>query len=248
MVDVGVNYDFGDLPGLVKRKVMHGANDFSKGPAMTREQALECLQVGIDIAREEKARGLDIVAAGEMGIGNTTPSSAIVAVLTGTPVETVTGRGSGVKGEVIRKKIELIERGIALNKPDPADAIDVLAKVGGPEIGAMAGLMLGAGIPARSHRHRRFHRRGRGGHCPGESARRRPGTSSVPTTPRNLGTNSSWTTSASPCTWTWASAWEKARRGPLLPRAGRRHAGSFRNEDPAGTGHHRAPLILYLPR
>ena len=123
VVDVGVNYDFGDLPGLVKRKVMHGANDFSKGPAMTREQALECLQVGIDIARE---------------------SSAIVAVLTGTPVETVTGRGSGVKGEVIRKKIELIERGIALNKPDPADAIDVLAKVGGPEIGAMAGLMLGA--------------------------------------------------------------------------------------------------------
>ena len=110
VVDVGVNYDFGDLPGLVKRKVMHGASDFSRGPAMTREQALECLQVGIDMAREEKARGLDIVAAGEMGIGNTTPSSAIVAVLTGTPVETVTGRGSGVKGEVIRKKIELIEQ------------------------------------------------------------------------------------------------------------------------------------------
>ena len=144
VVDVGVNYDFGDLPGLVKRKVMHGANDFSRGPAMTREQALECLQVGIDMAREEKNTGLDIVAAGEMGIGNTTPSSAIVAVLTGTPVETVTGRGSGVRGEVIRKKIKLIEQGITLNKPDPSDAIDVLAKVGGPEIGAMAGLMLGA--------------------------------------------------------------------------------------------------------
>ena len=144
VVDVGVNYDFGDLPGLVKRKVMHGANDFSKEPAMTREQALECLQVGIDMAREEKNTGLDIVAAGEMGIGNTTPSSAIVAVLTGTPVETVTGRGSGVRGEVIRKKIKLIEQGITLNKPDPSDAIDVLAKVGGPEIGAMAGLMLGA--------------------------------------------------------------------------------------------------------
>ena len=115
---------------------MHGANDFSKEPAMTREQALECLQVGIDMAREEKNKGLDIVAAGEMGIGNTTPSSAIVAVLTGTPVETVTGRGSGVRGEVIRKKIKLIEQGITLNKPDPSDAIDVLAKV--------AGLMLGA--------------------------------------------------------------------------------------------------------
>lgn len=93
---------------------------------------------------KKKNKGLDIVAAGEMGIGNTTPSSAIVAVLTGTPVETVTGRGSGVRGEVIRKKIKLIEQGITLNKPDPSDAIDVLAKVGGPEIGAMAGLMLGA--------------------------------------------------------------------------------------------------------
>lgn len=99
----------------------------------------------------------------------------------------MTGRGSGVKGEVIRKKIELIERGIALNKPDPADAIDVLAKVGGPEIGAMAGLMLGAaslrvpividGFIA-----------GAAAPLPRESARRRPGTSSAPTTPRNLGT------------------------------------------------------------
>lgn len=213
VVDVGVNYDFGDLPGLVKRKVMHGANDFSRGPAMTREQALECLQVGIDMAREEKARGLDIVAAGEMGIGNTTPSSAIVAVLTGTPVETVTGRGSGVKGEVIRKKIELIEQGIALNNPDPSDAIDVLAKVGGPEIGAMAGLMLGAaslrvpividGFIA-----------GRRQPSPRAYARKRLSTSSVPTTPRNRGTSSSWTTSASPCTWTWASAWGKARGRP----------------------------------
>lgn len=213
VVDVGVNYDFGDLPGLVKRKVMHGANDFSREPAMTREQALECLQVGIDMAREEKNKGLDIVAAGEMGIGNTTPSSAIVAVLTGTPVETVTGRGSGVRGEVIRKKIKLIEQGIALNKPDPSDAIDVLAKVGGPEIGAMAGLMLGAaslrvpividgfiaGAPRPS---------------PRAFARKRRNTSSAPTTLRNLGISSLWTTSASPCTWTWASAWGKARGRP----------------------------------
>lgn len=144
VVDVGVNYDFEDIPGLIKRKVMYGANDFSQGPAMTRQQALECLQVGIDMARAEKAKGLDLIAAGEMGIGNTTPSSAIVSILTGTPVERVTGKGSGVKEEVIRKKIQLIEQGIALNKPDPTDAIDILAKVGGPEIGAMAGLMLGA--------------------------------------------------------------------------------------------------------
>ncbi len=144
VVDVAVNRDFNDIPGLVKRKVMYGVNDFSQGPAMTREQALACLQVGIDMARAEKAKGLDIIAAGEMGVGNTTPSSAIIAVLTGNPVEVVTGRGSCVKAHIIRKKIELIERGIAVNKPNASDALDVLAKVGGAEIGAMAGLMLGA--------------------------------------------------------------------------------------------------------
>lgn len=153
------------------------------------------------------------MAAGEMGIGNTTPSSAIVAVLTGTPVETVTGRGSGVRGEVIRKKIKLIEQGITLNKPDPSDAIDVLAKVGGPEIGAMAGLMLGAAslrVPIVID-----------GFIAGAAAaiaqgirRKRRNTSSAPTTPRNRGISSLWTTSASPCTWTWASAWEKARGPP----------------------------------
>ena len=141
-VDIGMAGE--KVEGVLDRRIADGTADFTQGPAMTREQALECLQVGIDMAREEKNKGLDIVAAGEMGIGNTTPSSAIVAVLTGTPVETVTGRGSGVRGEVIRKKIKLIEQGIALNKPDPSDTIDVLAKVGGPEIGAMAGLMLGA--------------------------------------------------------------------------------------------------------
>lgn len=144
VVDVGVNYDFGELPGLTSRKVMWGAEDFSEGPAMTRDQALACLQVGIDMAREEKNAGLDIIAAGEMGVGNTTPSAAIVSVLTGASVEEVTGRGSGIDNEGIRRKIQLIKKGIALNKPNPDDALDVLAKVGGPEIAAMAGLMLGA--------------------------------------------------------------------------------------------------------
>lgn len=144
VVDVGVDYDFGGYPGLVDRKVMRGANDFSEGPAMSREQAERCLEIGIEMARAEKAKGLDIIAAGEMGIGNTTPSSAIVAVMTGSPVELVTGKGSGVRVDIIRRKIELIEKGISLNRPDSNDAIDVLAKVGGPEIGAMAGLMLGA--------------------------------------------------------------------------------------------------------
>ncbi|MEG0142894.1 MAG: nicotinate-nucleotide--dimethylbenzimidazole phosphoribosyltransferase [Akkermansia sp.] len=144
VVDVGTYGEFENHPNLIKRKVMEGANDFSTGPAMTREQAIACIQVGIDVTRDEIAKGLDLVAAGEMGIGNTTPSSAIISVLTGTPVEIVTGRGSGIKSETIRRKIDLINQGIALNKPNPKDAIDVLAKVGGPEIGAMAGLMLAA--------------------------------------------------------------------------------------------------------
>lgn len=144
VVDVGVDYDLSSCPDIVNRKVMRGANDFSCGPAMTRDQALACVQAGIDMAYAEKEKGLDIIAAGEMGIGNTTPSSAIISVLTGEPVECVTGRGSGVGQEIILRKIELIKKGISLNRPNPLDAIDVLSKVGGLEIGAMAGLMLGA--------------------------------------------------------------------------------------------------------
>lgn len=142
-VDVGMKNDVDDAPGLVRRKVLHAARDFSEGPAMTREEALACVQVGIDMARQEAAKGVSLLAAGEMGIGNTSPSSAIAAVLTGAPVEKVTGLGSGISSERLRAKIALIAQGIALNRPDPADAVDVLAKVGGPEIGAMAGLMLG---------------------------------------------------------------------------------------------------------
>ena len=147
VVDVAMQDDIAEdaagASNLVRRKVMRGANDFSKGPAMSREQALDCLQIGLDMAREEAARGTTLLAAGEMGIGNTSPSSAITAVLAGIPVETVTGIGSGISQERLVRKTALIQHGIAVNKPDPTDAIDVLAKVGGPEIGAMAGLMLG---------------------------------------------------------------------------------------------------------
>ena len=146
VVDVGVNYDFGDLPGLVKRKVMHGANDFSRGPAMTREQALKCLQVGIDMAREEKNKGLDIVAAGEMGIGNTTTSSAVAAVLLGQPVERMTGRGAGLSDAGLARKLDAIRRGIARNQPDAADPLDVLSKLGGFDIAGLCGVFLGGAL------------------------------------------------------------------------------------------------------
>lgn len=145
IVDVGVKTDFtpDDCPTLINRKVVHAARDFSVGPALSREEALACLQVGIDMARSEAAKGVSLLAAGEMGIGNTSPSSAIAAVMTGVSVEMVTGTGSGIPPETVARKIELIKRGIALNAPNPKDALDVLAKVGGPELGAMAGLMLG---------------------------------------------------------------------------------------------------------
>lgn len=143
VVDVGVCVDIEDAPGLVRRKVMYGAKDFSKGAAMTREQAEACVQVGIDMAREMASQGVSLLAAGEMGIGNTSPSSAIASVLTGASVEMVTGIGSGISSERVKLKIQLIEQGIKLNQPDKSDAMDVLAKVGGPEIAAMAGLMLG---------------------------------------------------------------------------------------------------------
>ena len=110
---------------------------------MTREEALACVQVGIDMAREEARRGASLLAAGEMGIGNTSPSSAITAVYTGASVEEVTGVGSGISSERVRHKAELIRQGIEINRPDPSDPLDVLAKVGGPELGAMCGLMLG---------------------------------------------------------------------------------------------------------
>ncbi len=143
VVDVGVKGDLDDVDGLIRRKVMHSAHDFSQGPAMTREEAEACVQVGIDMAREEARRGASLLAAGEMGIGNTSPSSAITAVYTGASVEEVTGVGSGISSERVRHKAELIRQGIEINRPDPSDPLDVLAKVGGPELGAMCGLMLG---------------------------------------------------------------------------------------------------------
>lgn len=144
VVDIGVDHDFGSVPGLVSRKVMRGTANMYKGPAMTREQAKQCLQVGIDLGREYAKKGYRIFGTGDMGIGNTTPSSAIASVFTGTPVCDVTGRGTGINDEALKRKIAIIEQCIAINRPDPKDPIDVLAKVGGAEIGGIAGVILGA--------------------------------------------------------------------------------------------------------
>ena len=111
---------------------------------MDRLQAEESIRAGIEVAEAEIAKGLDLLAIGEMGIGNTTPSSAITAVYTGLPVRQITGRGTGLDDSGFLHKVEVIEQSIAINHPDPSDALDVLTKVGGFEIGGLTGLILGA--------------------------------------------------------------------------------------------------------
>ncbi|MBF0458421.1 MAG: nicotinate-nucleotide--dimethylbenzimidazole phosphoribosyltransferase [Nitrospirae bacterium] len=144
VIDAGVNYDFTDCPGLIQKKVVYGTKNIAKGPAMTRDEAIKCINMGIALAREYAKKGVKMFATGEMGIANTTPSSAIAAVVTGKPVNEVTGRGTGIGDAGLSKKVAVIERAIAVNAPDAKDPIDVLAKIGGAEIGAIAGLCLGA--------------------------------------------------------------------------------------------------------
>lgn len=144
VVDIGVDYDFDEIEGLLRLKVMRGTNNFVKGPAMTRDQAIRCLEVGIELANDYAKKGYKIFGTGDMGIGNTTASSAIASVLTGNSVSKVTGKGTGISNESLKNKIRVIENGIRLNRPNPKDAIDVLSKVGGAEIGGIAGTVLGA--------------------------------------------------------------------------------------------------------
>lgn len=150
VIDIGVDYDFDGLEGLVSKKVMYGTNNIAKTSAMSRQQAERSIEAGIELANEYAKKGYRMFGTGDMGIGNTTPSSAIAAVLTGKSVAEVTGRGTGISDESLMRKIKVIEASIKLNNPDPQDAIDVLAKVGGTEIGGIAGVILGGasnGIP-----------------------------------------------------------------------------------------------------
>jgi nicotinate-nucleotide--dimethylbenzimidazole phosphoribosyltransferase len=144
VVDAGVAADFEPQPGLAIKKGACGTTDMTQGPAMSRAQAVQSIEAGIEVLEDEIARGLDIVATGDMGIGNTTPSSAIVAAITGQAVAQVTGRGTGIDDDQLAHKVAVIERALVANRPDPGDALDVLSKVGGFEIGAIAGIILGA--------------------------------------------------------------------------------------------------------
>jgi nicotinate-nucleotide--dimethylbenzimidazole phosphoribosyltransferase len=145
VVDIGVDHDFEPVEGLEIRKIGRGTRNMTTGPAMTRDEAERAVLAGVEMV-EKYREGLDIIGTGDMGIGNTTPSSAIVAVMTGTDPEKVTGRGTGIDEDSLANKVDVIRRAIAVNRPDPADPLDVLAKVGGYEIAGIAGLVLGAAL------------------------------------------------------------------------------------------------------
>jgi len=144
VVDIGVACDFNDINGLIHRKIASGTQNMANGPAMTVKQAEEAIYIGMEIVAGEIENGLDLLATGEMGIGNTTASSAITAVLTGLPVEKVTGRGTGIDDSGLAHKIEVIRKAIMLNNPNPDDSLDVLSKLGGFEIAGLVGVVIGA--------------------------------------------------------------------------------------------------------
>ena len=144
VVDMGVATKLEPDPQLVSRKIGFGTQNICVGPAMTAEQAIRAVETGVELIADEAAEGLDIVGTGDMGIGNTTASSAIIAAMTGKPVAEVTGRGTGLTDEQLAHKIEVINKALALNRPDPTQPLDVLARVGGFEIGGLVGVMLAA--------------------------------------------------------------------------------------------------------
>jgi len=142
VVDMGVKGGLPPLPGLVCKMIDFGTRNMTKGPAMSYDQANDCIEAGIQIVEMEIGKRLDIIATGDMGIGNTTASSAVFAAISGKPVKKVTGRGTGIGDRQLAHKIKIIEAALKVNKPNPKDPIDVLAKVGGFEIGGLVGVIL----------------------------------------------------------------------------------------------------------
>jgi len=147
VVDMGVAADLeGARPHLVRKRVGPGTRNLAEGPAMSRQEAVRAIEAGIEVVKAESERGGDIVGTGDMGIGNTTSSSAICAALTGAAVEDVTGRGTGIDDHRLAHKVKVIEQALLVNQPDRRDPVGVLAAVGGFEIGGLAGVMLGAAL------------------------------------------------------------------------------------------------------
>jgi len=144
VLDAGVAADLPSHPLLRDVKIGRGTNNIAHGPAMTRDQAIQCLETGIQSSQEAIDNGSDLIACGDMGIGNTTPSSAITSVITNTDPYITTGRGTGVDDSGLEKKVDAIKRAVNINNPDKNNGLDILTKIGGFEIGVLAGAMLGA--------------------------------------------------------------------------------------------------------
>jgi len=145
VVDIGVAKDFASEKGLIIKKIAYGTKNIVKGPAMSKDEAERAIIAGIEVFEDELSRkGIDIIGLGEMGIANTTPSSAIVACLTKSKVEEVTGQGTGINQNQLKNKIRVVKQAIKINHPDPEDGLDVLSKIGGFEIGGLVGCIFAA--------------------------------------------------------------------------------------------------------
>lgn len=149
IVDAGIATDMPPHPDLRAVRIGKGTSDISRGPAMSREQAVRCLLAGVSLAQDAARDGASLIATGDMGIGNTTPSSAITAALTAADPELTTGAGTGRTPDELRRKTDIVRRALRVNAPDATDGIDVLAKVGGFEIGVLAGVILGGAMERR---------------------------------------------------------------------------------------------------
>jgi nicotinate-nucleotide--dimethylbenzimidazole phosphoribosyltransferase len=149
VVDMGVASEIAPQPGLVIKKIAPGTGNIARGPAMSREQAIRSIQAGAEVFHDEMGIGLDILATGDMGIGNTTPSAAIGAAFTGRPVAEIAGRGTGVDEAGLKRKIAAIESALEVNRPNTQDGLDVLTKIGGFEIGGITGAILAAAAARR---------------------------------------------------------------------------------------------------
>lgn len=144
VVDIGVDGEVGDIAGLVKAKVRSGTRNIAREAAMTEAEVHSALGVGLELGAMAQKQGRGLIGTGEMGIGNTTPASAITAVLTGRPPVEVTGRGAGLDDAALKHKIDIVDRALAVNRPLASDPLDALRKVGGLEIAGLAGLIIGA--------------------------------------------------------------------------------------------------------
>lgn len=143
-VDIGVKVDFDDDSGIINKKIRYGTNNMTKGPAMTRDEAIRAIEVGIEVTNEEIKKGANLIGTGEMGVTNTTASTAILSVLGNIDPAEITGRGAKLCDEGINRKIKAIKTAIKINNIDPNDPIDVVSKVGGLEIAGMSGIILSA--------------------------------------------------------------------------------------------------------